>query len=73
MHAYITHTFEFSELSHLRGMPVSEISWEFENLLISSERWTFKRVMIDPATRKALIITCLVMLGQQFSGINAVI
>lgn len=54
-------------------MPVSDISWEFENLLVSTERWTFKRVILDPEIRKALIITCLIMLGQQFSGINAVI
>lgn len=54
-------------------MPISDISWELENLLVSPERWTLKRVINEPYSRKAIIITCIVMLGQQLSGINAVI
>ncbi|VVC41694.1 Hypothetical protein CINCED_3A010946 [Cinara cedri] len=60
------------ELSHLRGMPSSEVSWELDNLLVSSEKWSLKRVIHEPITYKALIITCIIMLGQQLSGINAV-
>jgi len=54
-------------------MPVSEISWELENLHVSSEKWTFKRAIRKPTVRKAIVITCTIMLGQQLSGINAVI
>lgn len=54
-------------------MPISDISWELENLLISSDVWTFKKAIRDPTIRKAIIITCITMIGQQFSGINAVI
>ncbi|KAE9540830.1 hypothetical protein AGLY_004075 [Aphis glycines] len=67
------HNKALSELSNLRGMPISDISWELENLLVSPERWTLKRVINEPYSRKAIIITCIVMLGQQLSGINAVI
>ncbi|XP_050055597.1 solute carrier family 2, facilitated glucose transporter member 1-like isoform X2 [Aphis gossypii] len=66
------HNKALSELSNLRGMPISDISWELENLLVSPERWTLKRVINEPYSRKAIIITCIVMLGQQLSGINAV-
>lgn len=52
---------------------MSQVSWELENLLVSTERWTFDRVIADPTARKAIIITCVIMLGQQLSGINAVI
>jgi len=54
-------------------MPISDISWELENLLVSPERWTLKKVINEPSSRKAIIITCIIMLGQQLSGINAVI
>jgi len=54
-------------------MPISDISWELENLLVSSERWTLRKVINEPSSRKAIIITCVIMLGQQLSGINAVI
>lgn len=53
-------------------MPVNEVSWEFDNLLISLDKWSLKRVILEPTTCKALIITCIIMLGQQMSGINAV-
>lgn len=54
-------------------MPIPDISWELENLLVSSDKWTFKRALYEPAVRKAIVITCTIMLGQQLSGINAVI
>lgn len=54
-------------------MPISDISWELENLLVSPERWTLKKVINESSSRKAIIITCIIMLGQQLSGINAVI
>lgn len=54
-------------------MPISEISWELENLHVSPERWTFRRAIREPTVRKAIVITCTIMLGQQLSGINAVI
>eukprot|EP00102_Acyrthosiphon_pisum_P023191 XP_016660401.1 PREDICTED: solute carrier family 2, facilitated glucose transporter member 1 isoform X3 [Acyrthosiphon pisum] len=66
------HSKALSELSNLRGMPISDISWELENLLVSSERWTLRKVINEPSSRKAIIITCIIMLGQQLSGINAV-
>ncbi|XP_050435358.1 solute carrier family 2, facilitated glucose transporter member 1-like isoform X2 [Adelges cooleyi] len=60
------------ELSHLRGKPESEISWELGKLVVSSEIWTLRKVLNDPINRKALLITCVIMLGQQLSGINAI-
>ncbi|XP_026808100.1 solute carrier family 2, facilitated glucose transporter member 1-like isoform X2 [Rhopalosiphum maidis] len=66
------HNKALSELSNLRGMPISDISWELENLIVSPERWTLRRVINEPSSRKAIIITCIIMLGQQLSGINAV-
>ncbi|XP_050525032.1 solute carrier family 2, facilitated glucose transporter member 1-like isoform X2 [Daktulosphaira vitifoliae] len=61
-----------SELSKLRGLPESAVSWELDNLNVSNETWTLKKVISSPANRKALMITCIIMIGQQFSGINAV-
>ncbi|XP_022170783.1 solute carrier family 2, facilitated glucose transporter member 1-like isoform X1 [Myzus persicae] len=66
------HSKALSELSNLRGKPISDIRWELENLLVSPERWTLRKVISEPSSRKAIIITCIVMLGQQLSGINAV-
>lgn len=54
-------------------MSISDVSWELENLSVSTEIWTFKKVIHEPISRKALLITCIIMLGQQLSGINAVI
>jgi hypothetical protein len=62
----------FSELSRLRGKPISDVSWELEDLFASPEVWTLKRILLEPASFKALIITCTLMLGQQLSGINVV-
>ncbi|XP_025410653.1 solute carrier family 2, facilitated glucose transporter member 1-like isoform X2 [Sipha flava] len=61
-----------SELSRLRGKPISDVSWELEDLFASPEVWTLKRILLEPASFKALIITCTLMLGQQLSGINVV-
>lgn len=54
-------------------MPISDVSWELEDLFVSPEVWTLKRILLEPESRKALIITCTLMLGQQLSGINVVI
>ncbi|XP_022235801.1 solute carrier family 2, facilitated glucose transporter member 1-like isoform X2 [Limulus polyphemus] len=69
----------FKELEKLRGFPAALLHGDV--VLLRTERkmnescstWTITRVFKDPLVRKPLFSVCIMHIGQQLCGINAVI
>lgn len=66
------------ELSRLRNMDIMLLQNEVASLQhefmtrSSADNWTIGRILKEPTVRLPLLLVCLIQVGQQLSGINAV-